>query len=347
MILKSIHLRQFRSFTDNLFDFSPVCTIIVGENAKGKTNLLESVYFTVHGDGFRERSEEELINLTASECSVDSMWIEKDDTTRYSIHLRKSNSLVSKKHSVQKSPKNAAQYLTYQTKAVLFAPEHIDIISGSPDTRRDYVNKILSITDPEYKKRLHNYSNALYKRNKILERHKDEASLIEELNFWNGYLAENAAYVTDKRRIYCDFLNAHPSIDHRDFGVEYVVNEFTVEKARESLPEERRYRRTIIGPQKDELVIRMKSGMEKAVRSFGSRSEQRLAVFWLKLNELRYIEEVFKKKPILLLDDIFSELDEKNKSLVISLIGKYQTILTTTENELANSVGEGMTVIKL
>lgn len=342
-----MQLNHFRTFEQAVFDFNEHCTIIIGENARGKTNILESIYLSVHGDGFRERTEEELIRWEADACTVESMWLDKSAKLRFGINMRKSAGTVVKKHFVQKSAKTAAQYVGYHTKAVLFAPEHMDIVCGSPDSRRTYINTILSVTDPEYKKRLHNYSNALYKRNKLYERHKDDTTLKEELVFWNQYLADHGAYVTAKRQIYADYLNAHPSIDHRDFEVEYLKNEFTISRATAAFDEEKRYRRSIIGPQKDDFIIRMKGKTDKVVRNFGSRSEQRLAVFWLKLNELMYFEEVFKKRPILLLDDIFSELDMKNKALIFNLVKKYQTVLTTTEDNLLELSDIGKTIIRL
>lgn len=330
-----------------MIDLHPGCTIIVGENARGKTNMLEAIYMSVHGYGYREKTENELINWDAKEAVVETVWAEDNINSRFGIHLRNAGDSTLKKYYVQKSAKTAAQYVSYQTKAVLFAPEHIDIISGSPDKRREYINDILCVSDTEYKKKLHNFNNALYKRNKLIEKHKDINALKEELIFWNQYLTEQAQYVTSKRIDYVSYLNSHPAIDHRNFNVSYSPNQFTIERASEFFPAETRFRRSLIGPQKDEFLIQLEDKHTKAVRNFGSRSEQRLAVFWLKLNELGYFELVFKKRPILLLDDIFSELDVKNKALIINLIGKYQVVLTTTETELSDLVVAGNKTVKL
>ena len=259
----------------------------------------------------------------------------KDEILSFQVFLHSKNESVEKKFTVNKSRKTHKQYQEYQTKAVLFAPEHIDIISGSPDKRREYFNKTISLFDYEYKRKLTNYEHALRKRNKILEHYTSISALEEELIFWNEYLEEQAVYITQKRSDYVQFLNQHKKIDGRQFEIEYQKNILTKELLEFSLDEERKWRKTLIGPQKDEFVVSLiEDKVKENVHLYGSRSEQRLAVFWLKLNEIRYLEEFFKQKPILLLDDIFSELDVKNKKLIFDLVKNYQTVLTTTEDEL-------------
>ncbi len=347
MILTSIHLKQFRNFENRAFAIHPFLTIIIGENSRGKTNLLESIFFSISGKGFREWREEELIMWDKANLSVESTWHESESKSVFSIFLTKKSTGIEKKFAVQKVQKSAIQYKEFQTNAVLFAPEHIDIVTGSPDERRSYINSILSAADREYKKRVQNYEHALRKRNKVLEFHKNEAALIEELGFWNTYLEEQAAYITQEREQYVEYLNLHNKVDHKTFAIEYLKNPFTKARLAEVFTEERRWRKTIIGPQKDDFAITIEDSVSKNVHHYGSRSEQRLAVFWLKLNELRYFEESFKKRPLLLLDDIFSELDIKNKALVLHLIKSYQTILTTTEVELLELSEMPQEIIKL
>ncbi len=347
MILTSIHVKQFRNFEDKNFAIHPFLTILLGENSQGKTNLLESVYFSMQGKGFREWREDELMTWEKNESSVETSWQEKDSKYLFNIFLAKKSTGIEKKFAVNKVQKSALQYKEFHTTAVLFAPEHIDIVTGSPDERRSYFNTILSICDREYKKRLQNYEHALRKRNKVLEFFRNEAALAEEIGFWNTYLEEQATYITQKREKYVEYLNLHNKVDHKIFKIEYLKNEFTKARLAEVFVEERRWRKTIIGPQKDDFAITIEGSVSKNVHHFGSRSEQRLAVFWLKLNELLYFEETFKKRPILLLDDIFSELDIKNKALVLHLIKTYQTILTTTEVELLELSEMPQEIIKL
>ena len=335
MILKRIHLNLFRNFPESTFEINDLLTIIIGENARGKTNLLEALFFSVNGIGFRESKEQELIWWEKDNAFVETVFEDKDSTISFQIFLQSRGGFVEKKFTVNKSKKTHKQYQEYQTRAVLFAPEHIDIISGSPDKRREYFNKTISLFDLEYKRKLTNYEHALRKRNKVLEFHKDIATLQEELIFWNEYLEEQAKYITAKRQEYVDYLNQHKKVHKRLFEIEYEKNVLTKELLEFGFDEERKWRKTQIGPQKDDFVISLiEDGVKENVHLYGSRSEQRLGVFWLKLNEIQYLETFFKQKPILLLDDVFSELDVKNKKLILDLVKSYQTVLTTTEDEL-------------
>lgn len=347
MKLTTIHLQNFRSFADQVFDIDHTCTIVVGKNARGKTNLLESIYMSVQGTGFRQETEEDLIRWDALQCVVESMWYTKTDRMRFGVHLSRSGTSTSKHYFVQKSPKSGTDYTSYQTAAVLFAPEHMDIVSGAPRVRRAYIDGILSRVDPEYKKRLRNYTHAMVKRNKILERAKIQRNVEEELVFWDGYLEEQARYISGKRAEYVSFLTSHPTIDERGCTVTYVQSEFNRERARQVRADDLRYRRTTIGPHKDEFIFRLGGATPKLVRQFGSRSEQRLVVFWLKLNEIRYYEQELAMKPILLLDDIFSELDTYNKQLILKLIGEYQSVLTSTEDNIPELKNDSPRFIRL
>lgn len=347
MTLKKIRLVAFRNFNDKIFNFHPSLTIIFGQNSRGKTNLLEGVFLSLYGTGFRESKEEELIQWGKDENLIETTFAENETEQLSQTLIKKHNDLIEKKFFVNKTKKNLHSYLQYQDRAVLFAPEHIEIITGSPDKRREYFNKLLFLFDSEYKKKLHNYEHALYKRNKILEHHSAKDTLKEELIFWDKYLRDQSIYITQKRQEYVDFLNLNKSIDGKIFGVKYIKNKFTMERLIDIHEEELRLKRTLIGPQKDDFQIYLSNGEEKNVHHFGSRSEQRLAVFWLKINEIKYFESNLKKTPILLLDDVFSELDTSNKKLVLHLIGNYQTILTTTEKELLELVEMPKIVISL
>lgn len=349
MILQTLIMQHFRLFEQVQYDFHPKLTIIIGENTKGKTTILEGVYAMIFGEGFRETKEEELITWKKERCNLAASFItEPNGKFEFQIMIRHVGDKVEKAFFVDKTKKTHYTYLQFQTRAVLFTPDNIEIITGSPSGRRQYFDKLLSATDINYKKRLSNYENALRKRNKILEtfRGSDE-SLREELSFWDTYLEENGTYVTKKRAEYSAYLNAHPDLDNKIFSINYLKNELNKTRLDERFDLEKRMRKTSIGPQKDDYEIYLTADVSKNVELYGSRSEQRLAMFWLKLNEINAIEEQTGKKPLLLLDDVFSELDTQNKKRVVSLINKYQTILTTTEGELLEMATEDKTVIRL
>ena len=341
MILKRIQLHNFRNIAAKVLDISPHLTIILGENAKGKTNILESIHCIINGVGFRESKEEELVRMDCSETQLDGIFEENDNTHHFRIFLKKeATGFITKHFFVQKARKGHVHYIGEQTKCVLFAPEQIDIITGSPDIRRDYFNKLISTFDIVYKKHLIQYEQALRKRNKLLEHSRSIETLKEELIFWDAYLEKEAQYITEKRKNYTQFLNAHTVLDGREFTIEYLPNEFTQDRLREKKELELRIRRTLIGPQKDDWTIFLKNekNVGKNIQKYGSRSEQRLGVFWLKMNEIHFMEEEIHIHPILLLDDVFSEFDHENKERIIRLIQTYQTVMTTTEEELVKEI---------
>lgn len=343
MFLKRIQLHNFRNISSRVIDISPRLTIILGENARGKTNILESIHCVVTGTGFRESKEEELLLFDSHETQVDGLFEKEGNTFHFRVFLKKENTgTISKGFFVQKARKGHMLYTREQTKCVLFAPEQIDIITGSPDIRRDYFNKLIGTFDIQYKKHLSLYEQAVRKRNKLLEHYQSLEKLQEELSFWDTYLEKEAVYLTAQRESYTKFLNNHPRLDGREFSIIYHKNEFTAARLAEKKELELRIRRTLIGPQKDDwtVVLKDEKGVDKNIQRYGSRSEQRLGIFWLKINEIHFMEEEMHISPILLLDDVFSEFDHENKERIVRLIEKYQTVMTTTESELVKEIQE-------
>ena len=339
MILTWIRLKNFRNFQKKHIDFNPNLTIILGDNAQGKTNILEAIYFIVNGVGFRESKEAELLYFESKDhAEVSAEFRDGALKSPFKIVLIKRlegpEAKVEKTFFVGKTKKGQAQYRQELTKAVLFTPQQIELLTGSPDRRREYFNKILILYDIEYKKRLDNYEKAVRRRNKILEGYTSIDKLENELLFWDAYLEKEASYITAKRQEYINFLNSHPSIDSKKFKIEYLKNEFTLKRVDETKRVELATRRTRVGPQKDDFQIELFGEIFKDIHKFGSRSEQRLTILWLKICEVLYCKTMTKRDPILLFDDIFSELDHKNRKLIFDLIKNYQTVLTTTEKEV-------------
>lgn len=347
MILKKINFHNFRNFERAFFNFNPFLTVIIGENARGKTNLLEGIYFLINGFGFREEKEAELILLGKNNGWVEGIFGEESNIFHFKIILEKTEKSVEKKFYFDKAKKKLFQYSQDLPKTVLFSPDQMEIITGSPSTRRDYFDKLLGQYDFEYKRHLLNYENALQRRNKILEKGESEEKLKEELKFWDDYLVEQAEYLTKKRNEYIDYLNQHRKLNDKSFYLKYLKNEFTQERLKNFFGEESRWRKTLIGPQRDDFQIFLEGQFEKNIHTYGSRSEQRMALFWLKINEINYCQQQTEQRPIILLDDIFSELDFHHKKIVLNLIKKYQTIATTTEIEVLEMIEVPRTVIKL
>jgi DNA replication and repair protein RecF len=342
MILKSISLNNFRNFEKKRFNINPNLTAIFGNNARGKTNLLEGIYFILKGEGFRESREEQLIIFNEKNSYVDAKLEDKinKDISNLRIDLTISDFGLSKSFFLEKTKKGRQSYLKNLITVVLFSPEQIEVIDRTMSIRREYFDKFLSGIDSEYKKLLANYNQALRKRNKILESYFKNVNIKQELDFWNKYLIDHGTYLIKKRSEYIEYLNKNKNIDSKEFLIIYKPSTLSLERFNEYHDKELLVRRTMIGPHRDEYNIFLvnRSKIKKDIHMYGSRSEQRLGLFWLKINELKYLESFFKKKPLLLLDDIFSELDHNNQKLIFNLIGNYQTVITSTEKELTKLI---------
>ncbi len=342
MILKSISLYHFRNFDKKKFNINPYLTAIFGDNAQGKTNLLEGIYFILKGEGFRESKEEQLIIFNEKNGYVDAKLedIKTKDIINLRIDLAINDLDLNKTYFLEKTKKGRHSYLKNLITVVLFSPEQIEIIDRTMSVRREYFDKFLSGIDSEYKKRLTDYNQALRKRNKILELGYNNQNIKQELDFWNKYLIDQGLYLIKKRTEYVEYLNSNKIIDSKEFLIEYKESYLSLDRFNEYHAKELLIRKTLIGPHRDEYHIFMvnKSSPKKDIHMYGSRSEQRLGLFWLKINELKYLEYFFKKKPILLLDDIFSELDHNNQKLIFNLIGNYQTVVTSTEKKVVKLI---------
>ena len=338
MILKSISFYHFRNFDKKQFKINPNLTVIFGNNAQGKTNLLEGIYFILKGEGFRESKEEQLIIFDQLNSFVEAKLTDRKtkDILNIRIDLTKNDLGLNKTYFLEKTKKGRYSYLKNLITIVLFSPEQIEIIDRTMSIRREYFDKFLSGIDSEYKKRLTNYNQALRKRNKILDFGFNNQNIRQELDFWNKYLIDQGSYLIKRRREYIKYLNSNKIIDSKEFLIEYKENPFSLDRFNQYHDKELLIRKTLIGPHRDEYHIYMinKSLAKKDIHMYGSRSEQRLGLFWLKINELKYLESFYGKKPILLLDDIFSELDHYNQKLIFNLIGNYQTVVTSTEKEV-------------
>lgn len=338
MILSKINLTNFRNIDSKSIDLHENVTIITGPNSIGKTNILESIYLLMTGSGIKDEKQDELVRIGEKIATIEGIITSKESPTVYRVYLER-NDIVKKVFSINKTQKRLFEYSKQTIPAVFFTPKLVHVIDGEPASRRKFIDRVLSKLDIEYKKRLTNYESALRKRNKVLERVYNVSKLKDELTFWDDYLIEQATYICNKRAWFVNQVNTGVMMSKHEFRLEYNQKEISKKTLAETFDKQYLLKSTRVGPHRDSYEIiqknlLQKNPLEKNVHQFGSRSEQRLALFWIIVNELKLYEEIFKIKPLLLLDDIFSELDETNREYVIDLIGKYQTIITKTDEEI-------------
>jgi DNA replication and repair protein RecF len=317
MTLSDLTLTHFRSYTKHSFTFSPTTTLIVGPNTAGKTNILEALMLLSTGKSFRADSDREMIQWRAEFARVKGA---VGDTTSEVLLTS------TKKYLVNGIPRRQIDFVG-NLRAVLFWPEHLELITDSPSLRRKYLDGVLVQVDREYRRNLLSYERGLRQRNRLLDLINEGKAHHHQLQFWDQLLIKAGGYLTDKREEFIDFINQCP-MPNAQCQIKYDKSVISESRLQQYKDEEVAAKATLVGPHRDDFLVTKK---DLDLSKYGSRGEQRLAILWLKLAELAYIEQKTGERPLLLLDDIFSELDKKNRLFVMDTIGKQQTIITSTE----------------
>lgn len=341
MSLVSLSLKYFRNHKKATFTF-PQTTVIIGRNTVGKTSILEAIQFLSHGKSFKAEKDHDAIsegydfsNIEAAvneEVGQPSSDIGDSGTTKLKVILAKLENRVSKKFLVNNVARRAADF-TSHFPSVLFTPEDLEVITDSPSVRRSYINSILSQTDRKYRVCLGIYEKALRQRNRMLWLHREGKKTFTQGDFeyWDNILINNGSVITEGREHFIEYINTSEK-EVFDFQIFYDKSTITRERLDKYHDAERATANTLVGPNRDDLFFQFTKN-SKAISEFGSRGEQRLTIFQMKILETFYIQEKTGVAPTLLLDDIFSELDNTNIHRVLDLLPNQQTILTTTHKE--------------
>lgn len=337
MILKSLQLQNFRSYKDQAFKLPSGATLIVGPNTSGKTNLLESIFLLATGKSFRAQVEEEMIGYGKELARVKAEIESEEEKEELEILL--TTGQVGKKKTIKKQylvngVKKRMLDFVGQLNCVLFGPEDLEIVVDSPAVRRNYLDSVLEQVDRDYRRANLSYKKGLRQRNKLLERIRDEGKAKASLFLWDKLLLENGEVISEKRKELIDFINQQPDY-FGDLVINYersIISPQLLEKYQEK---EITAGMTLIGPHRDDFSLNLvDDSKERNLHLFGSRGEQRTAVFSLKLAELEYVTKKTGQRPVLLLDDIFSELDHQRRERLVEVIPKQQTIITTIDVHL-------------
>lgn len=354
MILKSLHLQNFRNYSKKVFEFSDKVNLIVGVNAAGKTNILEAVYFLATGRSFRVKgTESEAIGygseMSNVKCQMANGTILEILLTTGEVAGEK---VGKKKYLVNGVARRQTDFLG-NLRAVYFGPEDLELVTDSPGLRRRYLDAVLSPVDREYLRESLSYEKGLRSRNRLLEAMRENSTVDRRsLYFWNQLLIKNGNYITQKRSEFIDYLNNIPTFvpmtigtsAGKQFSIEYDKSLISEERLAKYAAEEMASGMTLVGPHRDNFKLKQ----ERDLSIYGSRGEQRLAILWLKLGELAFIKDKTASLPILLLDDIFSELDVSHREPIFGLIANYQTIITTADLGMVEKKWlEGVNIIKL
>jgi len=330
MTLTELSLQQFRSYAKRTFVFSPHTTLIVGPNTAGKTNILEAIALLSTGKSFRADKDGEMVKWWAEFGRVKATI---DDTTLEVLVT------ATKKYVVNGIPRRQIDFVG-NLLTVLFWPEHLELITDSPSIRRKYLDSVLVQVDREYRRNLLSYERGIRQRNSLLRLINEGKGNRAQLLFWDQLLIKSGAYITDKRIEFIEFVNTH----QHTMQIHYDKSIISVSRLAQYALEEVAAGVTLVGPHRDDYIFLER---ERDISKYGSRGEQRLAVLRLKLAELVYIEEKTGERPILLLDDIFSELDVEHRKLVLEIVDKQQTIITSADEDIIKLFSKKIDVINI
>ncbi|MEK9147121.1 MAG: DNA replication and repair protein RecF [Patescibacteria group bacterium] len=338
MEILSLTLVNFRNFTKKNLAFSEL-TVIIGPNGSGKSNLLEAISLLAGVRSTRVETDLDLVKFGKSEAKIESK-VESSSFAKASedkqsekkmltINFQVIDELYVKKayfvDSIKKRLVDFGQFLF----VVVFEPVDLDLVIGSPTLRRHFLDNVLATTDRAYWRSINAFNKIIIRRNKVLQRIKERKSAPVELDFWDERLLEHGKYISQKRQAFFEFLSLPVENDFFS-GLSWQLKQSLIDKEKLFRNRERDIAAgmTLSGPQRDDFRFLFNG---RDLEYFGARGEQRTAVLALKIAELEYYTVKKGQRPILALDDIFSELDEEHREAVLSVIGKQQTIITSAD----------------
>ena len=336
MIVESVELKDYRNYEFLDMNFNEHVNIIYGDNAQGKTNILESIYMCSTSKSHRGSKDREIVRFGEDESHIKLNVLKNGMKYRIDMHLKKNKT---KGIAVNGIPIKKAVELFGIINIVFFSPEDLNIIKNGPSERRRFMDMELSQLDKIYLSNLVNYNKVLNQRNKLL---KDIAfspseQLMQTLDIWDMQLVKYGSLIIKGRKSFIEKINTIISDIHSRLtgGIENIkvcyvpdvdVNDFE-EEVRNSRQKDIKYKVTGKGPHKDNLIFLIN---DNDVRKYGSQGQQRTAALSLKLSEIELVKLVIKDTPVLLLDDVLSELDSNRQNFLINSIGDIQTIVTCT-----------------
>jgi DNA replication and repair protein RecF len=336
-MIYNLRLQHFRSYSDESFEIEPGVNIIVGPNASGKTNLLEAILMLCRGSSYRAK-DTELVQYDAPWARIDALTETEQRTIK--LHVEP-NGLVRKEFVINEQ---TLRRLSHQKTwpVVLFEPNHLQLLTGSPEPRRDYLDQLLDQLYPGFSTTRRQYKRALAQRNALL---KGEARGLGQLFAWNVRLSTLGGQIAEQRLELVSQLNEQIAKSYSDLAshqtnvtIRYVstcpAKNYGTEllhKLEQSTELDQRRGFTAYGPHRDDWMVEL-SG--KPAEQTASRGETRTMLLALKILELQLVESVRGKKPILLLDDVFSELDGARRMALTETLKTHQTFITTTDADV-------------
>lgn len=334
MIIKSIELSNFRNYGKLDIHFDRETNILYGDNAQGKTNILEAAYLSGTTKSHKGSRDREIIQFGQSESHIRTVVQKNDKEYQIDMHLRKNGT---KGVAVNKIPVKKASEIFGILNIVFFSPEDLSIIKNGPSERRRFIDLELCQLDKLYLSDLSSYNRVLNQRNRLLKELVYKQELADTLPVWDTQLLEYGRRVIKKRRQFLEELSGIISEIHSKIsgGKERLVLKyepniddiFFEDELLNARKKDMKLCQTTVGPHRDDMLFSID---DVDIRKFGSQGQQRTSALSLKLSEISLVKKLIKNTPVLLLDDVLSELDSKRQNYLLNSIKDIQTIITCT-----------------
>ena len=332
MQITSIQLKNFRNLAEQRIELAPHINIFYGDNGQGKTNFLESLYFCAMGRSHRTATDSELIAFDETDAFIQLKYSEG----AVHVHLGEGK----KGMSVNGVPVRKLGDLLGNLMVVMFSPEDLELVKEGPGVRRKFMDMEICKLSPLYYHELLSYYRALRQRNKLLKSAALGRGAIDTVPVWDEALVNHGTKIYKLRKKFAEEIGEiaaeiYGKIAGGREGISLlykpnIMPENFADKLNKALERDLKLTTTSVGIHKDDMQIQIDG---RDIRAFGSQGQQRTASLSLKLAEIELIKNVRKKNPVLLLDDVLSELDEKRQNYLLSSIKEIQTIITCTGME--------------
>jgi len=334
MIIKSLELQNFRNYNSLQIDFDSGTNIFYGDNAQGKTNILEAIFMIATTKSHKGSKDQDIIQFGYEESHIRSYLLKEEVTRQVDMHLRKGKT---KGIAIDSQRIKKAAELLGLLNVVFFSPEDLSIIKNGPAERRHFIDMELCQLDAFYLYNLNHYNKIVNQRNKLLKDLYLNPGLRDTLSIWDSQLVSFGSKIIERREIFIRQLNEIMKDIHTKLSgggeqikIIYEKNaeiEDLEKKLKANQEKDILYKQTTVGPHRDDIVFIIN---DIDVRKFGSQGQQRTAALSLKLSEIELVKKSIKDTPVLLLDDVLSELDSNRQNYLLNSIGDIQTIITCT-----------------
>lgn len=342
MVIKLLELENFRNYEKLRLEFDDNTNILFGDNAQGKTNILEAIYIAGTTKSHRSSKDKDVIKFNSEESHIRMVVEKRDIPYKIDMHLRKSKAKVV---AVNGMPIKKAAELLGIVNIVFFSPEDLNIIKDGPSERRRFIDMELCQLDKFYLYNLTNYNKIVNQRNKLLKDIYFKEDLKDTLDIWDYQLISYGSKIIERRESFVNQLNEivcriHRKLsgDKEEIKICYDPNTSVLQyekDLKENREKDIKYKMTTTGPHRDDIGFYFG---DMDIRKFGSQGQQRTAALSLKLSEIELVKKITGDTPILLLDDVLSELDSNRQNYLLNSIDEVQTIVSCTGlDEFVNS----------